>query len=113
MSILKERAKKNDHGISAVDLKTIALIVSKYPQIEEVLLFGSRAKRTHEKGSDIDLCLKGEGVDAGIVSKVHWDLEEETLLPYFFDVVAYGGLSNLELKDHIDRRGEVIYRAEF
>lgn len=31
-------------------------------------------------------------------------------MPYFFDIVDYGTISNVELKRHIDRVGVTIFR---
>ncbi len=105
----KVKSQSNSMGLSQEDVKCIVDVVSKYPQVEKVLVFGSRAKGIHERGSDVDLCLKGVELSSSIVSQIHWTLEEETLLPYFFDVVHYEGIENLELKSHIDRRGKVVY----
>ncbi len=33
----------------------------------------------------------------------------ETVLPYFVDIVVYGHIKNLALKEHIDRIGICIY----
>jgi hypothetical protein len=35
-------------------------------------------------------------------------LEEETYLPFFFDVVVYDGVESEELKRHIDTKGKVL-----
>ncbi|BCS96912.1 hypothetical protein DSLASN_25440 [Desulfoluna limicola] len=37
-------------------------------------------------------------------------LEEETLIPYFFDILHYNTLQNPALKSHIDRVGKPIYQ---
>ena len=34
---------------------------------------------------------------------------DETVLPYFVDIVVYGHIKNLALKEHIDRIGTCIY----
>ena len=42
-------------------------------------------------------------------AKLRYTLEEETNLPYFFDVVIYERIENEELKRAIDGGGEIIY----
>ena len=76
-----------------------------------VVLFGSRAKGNYKPGSDIDLAVKGDRVSPRIVAQLADCLNEETPLPYFFDVVHYETLDNQALVDHIDRVGIVIYSA--
>ncbi|VVH57531.1 Type I restriction-modification system, specificity subunit S (EC [uncultured Gammaproteobacteria bacterium] len=36
-------------------------------------------------------------------------MEEETYLPFFFDVVAYGSVESEELRRHIDGKGKVLF----
>lgn len=97
------------YGLLEDDLKTINEILAKYHDIEEVVIFGSRAKGNYRPGSDIDLAIKGE-VGDNIVLQVSATLNQETLLPYFFDIVAYKSLDNGALIEHIDRIGKPIYK---
>jgi uncharacterized protein len=39
-------------------------------------------------------------------------LNEETTLPYFFDVVIYETIQSSDLSEHIDRVGETIYEKQ-
>ena len=48
------------YGLLDRNLKFILEAISKYPEIEEVIIFGSRAMGNYKKGSDIDLALKGK-----------------------------------------------------
>ncbi|MCB1114169.1 MAG: nucleotidyltransferase domain-containing protein [Chlamydiia bacterium] len=95
-------------GLSQEDLSYILEIFKKYPAIQEVSLFGSRALGTHKKGSDVDLALKGEGLDS-IVLEISGKLNDESPMPYEFDLIDYNTIDNTDLKDHIDRVGKVIY----
>lgn len=90
------------HGLFERDFKFILKAISDYSEIEEVIIFGSRAMGNYKKGSDVDLALKGEGVNRKTVSRLSDALNEEYPLPYFFDVVNYKDISNEELKKHID-----------
>ena len=99
------------HGLTKRDMKYILEAVKKHPEIEEVILYGSRAMGNHKKGSDVDLALVGKEVTHKVLRKVHEDLNEELPLPYFFDVLIYHEITNQELKKHIDNLGKSIYKA--
>ena len=94
-------------GLSPKELEILKDVFKKFDDIKEVILFGSRALGTHKTASDIDLAIKGK-VNINTLSKLKYTLEEDTNLPYFFDVVIYDNLDNLELKKHIDEFGKVI-----
>lgn len=100
------------YGLLEKDLKYIVEAVRNYPEIEEVIIFGSRAIGNYKKGSDVDLALIGENIDRKTVRRLSDDLNEECLLPYFFDVVNYHEISNKELKKHIDSVGKSIYQSQ-
>lgn len=95
-------------GLSEKELEVLKNTFQKFPKIKEVVLFGSRALNTHKNASDVDLALIGD-IDIQILSKLKYILEEDTILPYFFDVVIYNNLENQELKEHIDSFGKTIY----
>ena len=95
-------------GLTPKELEILKNVFKKFDDIKEVILFGSRALGTHKTASDIDLAIKGN-VDINTLSKLKYTLEEDTNLPYFFDVVIYDNLENMELKKHIDEFGKIIY----
>ena len=97
------------YGLLDRDLKFILEAISKYPEIEEVIIFGSRAMGNYKKGSDVDLALKGERVSRRVVRRLSDDLEEEYPLPYFFDIVSYNDISDEAFKQHIDKVGSIIW----
>lgn len=77
--------------------------------VEEAVLFGSRAKGNYKTGSDIDIAIKGKGVDKDIISTLNAAFEESSLI-YFVDVIAYDHITNPDLKEHIDRVGKVLFK---
>ena len=95
-------------GLSDIDINTIKNILASSPEVEQAIMFGSRAKGNYKPGSDIDIALKGQGL-TNIVWKIHDQLEEETRMPYFFDVLDYDAIASQDLKNHIDRVGVVLY----
>lgn len=100
------------HGLTDFDLRVIFEVFGKFPEVQEAVLFGSRAKGTHKKGSDVDIALKGKNLQK-IASDISGILNGSSPLPYYFDVLDYENIDNLDLKNHIDRVGVVIYRRSF
>jgi len=97
------------YGLKQEDINCIQSILSKYQEVDSARIFGSRANGNFRNGSDVDIALKGEKVDFSIVLKISTELNEETMMPYRFDIVDYNSISNPDLKEHIDRVGRVIY----
>lgn len=97
------------YGLLDRDLNFMVEIFNKYLEIDEVILFGSRAMGNYKLGSDVDLAILGKNIDRKIVRRLSDDLNENYPLPYFFDVVSYKDLLNEELKKHIDKAGKSIY----
>ena len=95
-------------GLDDATYEKIIKTFSKYNEIDEVVIYGSRVLGTYKKGSDIDLTIKGELFKFSQLSRILNDLDE-LLLPYSFDLSCYSKLSNEALKEHIDRVGVVFY----
>jgi predicted nucleotidyltransferase len=96
-------------GLSDSELQTLRDVFERFPDISEVILFGSRARGTHRPSSDVDLALKGKNLKLDTLAKLRYILEEETNLPYFFDIVIYARVENEALKKQIDEGGREIY----
>ena len=96
-------------GLTNKELEVLTKVFEKFDKLEEVILFGSRALGSNKRASDIDLAIKGD-ININTLSKIKYILEEDTLLPYFFDVVIYNNLENVELKNYIDKYGKTIYK---
>ena len=96
-------------GLSDKELDAVALIFRKFPGIHEAVLFGSRALGTFKPGSDVDIALKGQ-VTLQDVARVKALLEEESPMPYLFDVVDYRTIETPAFKEHIDKHGKSIYK---
>jgi predicted nucleotidyltransferase len=78
-----------------------------HPEIDEVRIFGSRAKGTHSPRSDVDLALWGNvsRLDAEAIAAELDDLP----LPYRFDVVVFEMINLRPLREHIGRVGIRLY----
>ncbi len=99
-----------NNGLTDNDIKIISSVLEKFVEVETAVIYGSRALGNFKKGSDVDISLKGENLSNEICSKIHFMLEEETLLPYFFDITNFNTISNINLIDHINRVGEIFYK---
>jgi len=73
------------------------------------VIFGSRALGNAKSGSDVDLAFIGKDLTLQLVGRIQNYLEEETLLPYFFDCVHLESTENRELLAHIHDYGKVLY----
>jgi predicted nucleotidyltransferase len=97
-------------GLSTREIALMEGVFRRFPAIQGVVLYGSRAKGTHSPQSDIDLSLIGveKALEAEAVA-----LElDELPLPYRFDVRAFGSIRNARLRAHIEQVGIPLYRRE-
>lgn len=97
-----------NHGLSAATVEKIHGVLSRHPEVERAILYGSRAKGNFKPGSDIDLTLTGGGLDGRIRGRIDEELDD-LLLPYEFDLSLFAKLTHPELIDHILRVGVVLY----
>jgi len=81
------------------------------PQIERVILYGSRAKGTYRSGSDIDLTIVGDEVTHGQLLALANRLDD-LLLPYKIDLSLLRQIGNPELLDHIRRVGVIFFERK-
>jgi predicted nucleotidyltransferase len=100
-----------NHGLSDETVRRIAAAFSHYPEIEQAVLYGSRAKGNFRNGSDIDLTLIGEKLDSKILGQIDWELDELPL-PYKIDLSIFHQLTHPELIEHIRRVGIIFYERK-
>ena len=96
-------------GLKEKVLEQIQHVFSEFPQWEEAILYGSRAKGTHKDGSDIDLTLKGGSLNLEVLNQIRSKLDDLPL-PYTFDLSIFSQIDNAELVDHIHRVGKCFYK---
>lgn len=100
------------YGLRDSDLECIHQAFKRYPNIQEAVLFGSRAKGTYHPGSDVDIALKGTNLKDTVLALSIY-LNQESIMPYEFDLIDYQAIDNKELLEHIDRVGIPVYKVEF
>ncbi len=94
--------------LNGKELDLIRDLFRHHPDVQEVRIFGSRAKGTHTPRSDVDLAVWG--MDS-VLRVEHLAAElDELPLPYRFDVQAFEQISHEPLRAHIERVGIAIYR---
>lgn len=100
------------YGLSNQTLQKICDVFVQYPQVEEVVLYGSRARGDYKNGSDIDLTLRGgDALTHTILSRIANDLDDQ-LLPYTIDLSIFGNIRNPEMTEQIERVGVVFYEKQ-
>ncbi len=82
------------------------------PEIEKVILFGSRARGTQTTGSDIDLALVGNEITFDTIAHIHYVLNETTGIPFKVDILHYNTLEHPAIKKEIDASGAIIYNRD-
>lgn len=71
----------------------------------KVILFGSRARRTHHPKSDIDLAV----YDCGNFRDFSFSVDEKIMTLLQFDIVNMNADVSEELRKEIERDGIIIY----
>jgi len=95
-------------GLKEQTINKIVKVFQSFPEIEQVILYGSRAKGTNKPGSDIDLTIKGKNLNLQLINKIDLELDD-LLLPYTFDLSIYNQIDNSDLLEHIKRVGKEFY----
>ncbi|MBL7774612.1 MAG: nucleotidyltransferase domain-containing protein [Saprospiraceae bacterium] len=96
-------------GLKEHDIAAINRCFRKYPAIEQVVLYGSRAKGNYKKGSDIDLTLVGDTLTFDQLLQLEIELDD-LLLPYKIDLSLRHLIDNPALLEHIQRVGKIFYQ---
>jgi uncharacterized protein len=100
-----------DYGLKEKTVSAIKTVFGNYPELEKVILYGSRAKGNYKNGSDIDLTLIGNDLNLSLINKIELDLDD-LFLPYTFDISIMHQISNHNLIEHIKRVGKVFYQKK-
>jgi len=98
-----------EFGLNKDDVVNICKVFENIDELEEAIVFGSRAKGNYKSGSDVDLALKGRDLNLKVLNRISNELDD-LYLPYIFDLCNYSLIENPDLKDHIKRIGIPLYR---
>jgi predicted nucleotidyltransferase len=95
-------------GLSGYELDLMRGVFQRHPEIDQAILFGSRAKGTGTYSSDVDLAVTG--VDDPLKAESIARELDELPLPYRFDVKALAAIAHVPLREHIKRMGRILYQ---
>lgn len=96
-------------GLDEITIDKINGVFEKNINIDEVIIYGSRAKGNFRNGSDIDITLRGKNISNDVLSKISSDIDDLNT-PYMFDISIFATINSPELVDHIIRVGQIFYK---
>lgn len=98
-------------GLTDMEFQALRDTLASFPEIEEAIIYGSRARGTNRMASDIDLTLKGDGLTYMQLALLDEKIDD-LYLPYFVDLSLFSMLNSPELLESIRREGKVFYNRE-
>ncbi len=99
-------------GLEKRDAEIIQRALWAFPEVERLILYGSRAKGTFDRRSDVDLALYGPRVTEYISARFSDVLTDGLNLFRRVDVVSPAHLHNPRLVEEIEKYGVVIYEKD-
>jgi len=96
-------------GLRERDLTILIEVLQHYRAIEKAVIFGSRAKNTFRRASDIDLAIYAPGMTSTEFAQLRIDLDEAPLI-YELDVIHFDTLTDSELRTKIESDGKIVYQ---
>lgn len=98
-----------DFGLPQRTIDELLNYFSSKPDIEKVVIYGSRAKGNYHNGSDIDFAVWSD--DNKNFLRIASELDDLPT-PYKFDVTDYKTLTHEGMKNSIDNDGIIFYRRK-
>ncbi|MCC5935138.1 MAG: nucleotidyltransferase domain-containing protein [Balneolales bacterium] len=100
-----------DTGLKPHTTAALRAVFARYPEVERVILYGSRAKGSWRRASDIDLTMTGKALDRNIFTKIWFEIDD-LLLPWKIDLSVRDQLTSPELIAEIEKDGILFYERE-
>ncbi|MCI4443093.1 MAG: nucleotidyltransferase domain-containing protein [Lentimicrobium sp.] len=98
-----------EFGLNQETIDKINSVFEKHPEIDKVIIYGSRAKGNYRAGSDIDLTLIGNDLEYDLAGTIDSEIDDLNT-PYLLDISIFERLNSPSLKEHINRVGKVFYK---
>jgi predicted nucleotidyltransferase len=98
-----------EFGLNQETINKINSVFLKHPEIDKVIIYGSRAKGNYRTGSDIDLSMFGNDLEYDLIGKVSSEIDDLNT-PYLFDISIFNLLNSPSLEEHINRVGKIFYK---
>jgi len=67
---------KVDFGLSESDIRGLCEVLSRYPEVEKAIIYGSRAMGNYRLASDIDITLSGESLSLQTLLSIENDVDD-------------------------------------
>jgi predicted nucleotidyltransferase len=96
-------------GLTTEQLELLQQAFKAFDNIDQVKIFGSRAKGNFSAQSDIDLAIYGTNINRHDIGELLLNIDDSNL-PFLVDVQLYHDIKNHRLLDHINRIGVTIYK---
>ena len=97
-----------DFGLKNQEIKALRDVLASVPEVEEAIIYGSRARGTNRVSSDIDMTLKGRNLTYLQLALLDAKIDD-LYLPYFVDLSLFSMIRNADLIASIEREGKVLY----
>ncbi len=97
-----------DFGLSERALNSLRTYFASIPEVEQVILYGSRARGDHHKGSDIDFMLIGSGITPRLLNKMDMEIDD-LLLPWFIQITDRKVIRDARFLDVVEKEGVVFW----
>ena len=99
-------------GLKESTIDKVNSVFLNHLEIDEVIVFGSRAKGNFREGSDIDLTLIGKNIKYEKLSKIKQQIDDLNT-PYLFDISIFETLKSEDFINHIIRVGQTFYKKQY
>lgn len=100
-----------EFGLKDNEIYALREVLASVPEVEEAIIYGSRARGTNKLASDIDITLKGSNLTYLQLALLDAKIDD-LYLPYFVDLSLFSMLKNKDLVESIEREGKVLFRNE-
>ena len=97
-----------NHGLPEDALLKICGIFKQFPQVDKVILYGSRSTGIYRNTSDIDMTIEGT-IDFPDFLKLAGQLDD-LMLPWKIDLSILEQIDNPALVEDIARTGKILFQ---
>lgn len=108
MALPEPSSVKEQFGLPPRVIRRLQDIFSQHHEIDQVTLYGSRAKGNYRYNSDIDLMMTAPTLSWQEFNQIELEIDD-LLLPWKVDLALKHQVDNEELLEHVARVGIRIY----
>ena len=83
-------------------------IFVRHPDVEAVVVFGSRARQTHHHGSDIDLCVFGRDYNSASHDQISNEIDA-LFYPWKVDIIHWERSASLRWRNEVRRDALMLF----